>query len=224
MADIFKEIDEELRRDRLEQLWRRHGRLIIAMAAAAVVATAGYAGWQKYSQNRITALSDRYAAAVAAVDPAQGDPAQGDPTLGDPAGAQAGFAALAADGAGYSGLAQLEAAALAAKQDPDAAAKLYDALAADANVSQELRDLAHLLKVMQLVDRGDPAALSAELAPLSADDNPWRFTARELDALIALRTGDQARATELLTKLSDDAMAPGPIRARAAELLAALKG
>lgn len=214
MADIFKEIDEELRRERLEQIWRRHGKLIIAMAAAAVVATAAYAGWQKYNQNRIAALSDRYAAAVAAADPAKGDPA----------GAQAGFAALAEDGDGYAGLAQLEAAALAAKQDPETAAALYDALAADPKVAQELRDLAHLLKVMQLVDHGDPAALSAELAPLSADDNPWRFTARELDALIALRSGDQARATDLLTKLSDDAATPAPIRARAAELLAALKG
>ena len=214
MADIFKEIDEELRRERLEQVWHRHGRLIIAMAAAAVIATAAYAGWQKYNQTRVAALSDRYAAAVAAADPAKGDPAA----------AQAGFQALAADGAGYGGLAQLEAAALAAKQDPEAAAKLYDALAADGSVSQELRDLAHLLKVMQLVDSGDPTALSAELAPLGADDNPWRFTARELDALLALRAGDQARATDLLTKLSDDATTPGPIRARAAELLAALKG
>lgn len=214
MADIFKEIDEELRRERLEQIWHRHGRLIIAMAAAAVVATAAYAGWQKYNQNRVTALSDRYAVAAAAADPEKGDPAA----------AQAGFLALAADGAGYAGLAQLEAAALAAKQDPAAAAKLYDALAADAKVSQELRDLAHLLKAMLLVDTGDPTALSAELAPLSADDNPWRFSARELDALLALRAGDQARATDLLTKLSDDATTPGPIRARAAELLAALKG
>ncbi len=42
MADIFKEIDEELRHDRMVRLWQRHGRLIIALAAAAVVAMAGF--------------------------------------------------------------------------------------------------------------------------------------------------------------------------------------
>jgi hypothetical protein len=40
VADIFKEIDEELRRDRMEQVWRKHGRLIIGLAAAAVVGAA----------------------------------------------------------------------------------------------------------------------------------------------------------------------------------------
>jgi hypothetical protein len=111
-----------------------------------------------------------------------------------------------------------------ARKDPAEAAKLYDALAADTKIAPELRDLAHLLKVMQLLDSGDPAALSGELAPLSAEDNPWRFSARELDALLAIRSGDTARATDLLTKLSDDATTPAPIRARAAELIAALKG
>jgi hypothetical protein len=214
LADIFKEIDEELRRERLEQVWHRHGRLIIGLAAAAVVATAAYVGWQKYQQNRMVELSDRYAAAMAATDP----------EAGDPASAEQGFAAMASEGSGYAGLAQLEAAALAAKRDPAAAAALYDRLAADGGVAPELRDLARLLKVMQLLDSGDPATLSGELAPLGADDNPWRFSARELDALLALRAGDQARATELLTKLSEDATTPAPIRTRATELLAALKG
>lgn len=214
VADIFKEIDEELRRDRFEQVWRQHGRLIIGLAAAAVVAAAAYAGWQKYQQNRSIELSDRYAAAVTAAIPETGDPAR----------AEESFAALAGEGSSYAGLAQLEAAALAAKRDPQAAAALYDQLAADGGVSPELRDLARLLKVMLLVDSGDPATLSGELQPLSADDNPWRFSARELDALLALRSGDQARATELLTKLSDEAATPGPIRMRASELLAALKG
>ena len=214
MTDVFKEIDEELRRERLEQVWRKHGRLIIAMAAAAVVAAAGYAGWQKYHQSQMLAVSDRYALAMAAADPAKGDTAAAEQSL----------AAIAGENSGYRGLAALEAAAVAARTDPGGAAKLFDALAADTNVAPELRDLAHLLKVMQLLDSGDPAALSGELAPLSADDNPWRFSARELDALLAIRTGDTARATDLLTKLSDDATTPAPIRARAAELIAALKG
>ena len=38
MADIFDEIDEELKRDRTQELWAKYGKYVIA-AAAAVVAT-----------------------------------------------------------------------------------------------------------------------------------------------------------------------------------------
>lgn len=213
LADIFQEVDEALRRERVEKLWRRHGKLIIAVAAAAIIGTAGYVGWQKYRANQAAELSDRYAAALAAADPASGDPAA----------AETAFAELSAAGSGYGSLAQLQAAGLKAETDPAAAAALYDKLAADTSAPDELRDLARLLKVMQLVDSGDPAALEAELAPLGAEENPWRFSARELGAVLALKAGDRTRATEILTGLADDVAAPPALRARAAELLAALE-
>jgi hypothetical protein len=214
LADIFKEVEEELRREQYEKLWQRHGKLLIAIAAAAIIGTAAYVGWQKYRANELASLSDRYAAALTLTDPA----------AGDPAAAEAAFAELQDAGRGYGTLAQLQAAGLKSKTDPAAAAALYDRLAADKGAPDELRDLARLLKVMQLVETGDGAALSAELQPLVADTSPWRFTARELQAVLALKAGDRSKATELLTQLSDDVAAPPSLRARAAELLAALKG
>lgn len=213
MTDIFKEVEEELRRERYEKLWQRHGKLVIAVAAAAIIGTAAYVGWQKYRGIQKASLSDRYAAALTMSDPASGDPAA----------AEAAFAALGDAGWGYGTLAQLQAAGLKSKTDPEAAAALYDKLADDGDAPAELRDLARLLKVMQLVESGDPAALEAELQPLLAEENPWRFSARELRAILALKAGDKAQATELLTALSDDVAAPPAMRARAAELLAALK-
>jgi len=51
-------------------------------------------------------------------------------------------------------------------------------------------------------------------------DNPWRHSARELLAVLALHVGDAATAREHLTKLSEDLLAPRSMRKRAGEMLA----
>jgi hypothetical protein len=214
VTDIFKEVEEDLRREKLESLWQRYGRWVIALAVLIVVGTAGSVAWQRYQQHRQIELAEQYGAAVALTDPAKSDLAKAD----------GAFANIADAGGGYGALASLERAAVKAKAgDIDGAVKIYDGLAADGNAPAALRDLAKLLKAMRLVDSGDPATLTASLAPLTAPENPWRFTATELTAILALRSGDQKRATDLFTQLADDQAAPSSLRARAAEMAAALK-
>ncbi len=41
MADIFREIDEEVRRDRAAELWKKYGWLLTGLAVLAVAAMAG---------------------------------------------------------------------------------------------------------------------------------------------------------------------------------------
>ena len=215
MADIFKEVEEDLRREKYEQLWQRYGRWVIALAVLAVLGTAGSVAWQRYQQHREAQLAEQYGAAIALTDPSTGDLAKADAALAN----------IADAGGGYGALASLERAAVKAKAgDIDGAAKIYDAMVADSTTPAALRDLAKLLKVMRLVDSGDPAALTSDLAPLMAPENPWRFTATELTAILALKSGDQKHATELFTQLADDQAAPSGLRARAAEMAAALKG
>ena len=45
MSDIFQEVDEEVRRERLMQLWKRYGNFVIA---AAVIVVLGVGGWRGY--------------------------------------------------------------------------------------------------------------------------------------------------------------------------------
>ena len=48
MADIFREVEEELRRDRAEELWKKYGRYVIALAALVILAVGGVQGWRAY--------------------------------------------------------------------------------------------------------------------------------------------------------------------------------
>ena len=49
VADIFQEVDEEVRREQFKKLWQRYGNLIVAVCALIVVgvgAWRGYEYWQ----------------------------------------------------------------------------------------------------------------------------------------------------------------------------------
>ena len=57
MADIFDEINEDLKRDQMQLVWARYGKIVMAAVAAIVLLVAlrqGYAAWQT-SQAEVSA-------------------------------------------------------------------------------------------------------------------------------------------------------------------------
>jgi hypothetical protein len=214
LADIFREVDEDLRRDRLSALWQRYGKYVIAFAVAVVLLTAANVGWQKWSESRRIEQSERYLAAMQPLE---------DGNEAAAANALAGFADDA--GSGYATLARLQEAAARAKLgDTAGAVQVYDALADDDGIEPLYTELAVVLSAMHQLDTGDPQALRGRLTPIAAADSPWRHSAKELLGLLALRSGDMAGATEMFQQLADDPDAPQSARARAAELLASVQG
>jgi hypothetical protein len=212
MSDIFREIDEELRRDNLGKLWTRYGGYIIGLAVLAVVATGAVTGWRWYQDRVARAESVRYAAAVDLARQNQ---------LTQAADA---FKALASDaGSGPAVLARLQAAGLTAKagDEPKAVADLK-AIAQDPSVDQIYRDLATLSAALHELASADPQSIIAEVTPLTAEGNAWRSTALEITALAQLRAGDKEKAREIYKALTDDLTAPQGLRARAAEMITAL--
>jgi len=208
MTDIFREVDEALREDRVKAIWKRYGTLIIAGAVAIVVATAAVVGWRSYSQSQAQSQTR------ALVDAQQ-------QAAADPKNAASIYAAVAADSsADRAALARL----LEARADLDAgkrdeAGKIYQQIAGESGVNPVVRDLARLYSVMARLDDGDPAALNDELAPLAADGSPWRAPAREMQGLLALRQKDTAKAREIFEALSKDPASPPGVRSRADQLL-----
>lgn len=214
MADIFQEIEEDLRRERMKRLWDRYGLIVVGAVLALALAAAGWQGWRWYERNERAKAAERFAAALATA------------ARGEHAAAIEAFAGLGRDGPkGYRLLARLqEAAGRGAQGDRAGAVGIYESLAADTALPPLYRDLAVLLSVLHQANDGDSRALAARLEPLAADGAPFRHTAREVQAALALRRGDRAAAEGLLRRLAEDATAPDGARRRAAELLASLKG
>ena len=111
---------------------------------------------------------------------------------------------------------------LAGDKQTQAAAEAYADLAQDPGVDAVYRDLAVILGAFHEINGPGTGDLNARLAPLTADGNPWRHSAKELTAVLAVRTGDRTKARALFTDLAADATAPQGIRARASEMLAIL--
>jgi hypothetical protein len=133
------------------------------------------------------------------------------------------FAVIAKEGGGYGTLAAFEAAEqLAKSDDKKAAIAAYDELAGRSGLDPELRDLATLYSVMLGLGDGDPKSAIERLKPLAAPGALWRSTALELTATAQLKSGDAKTALESYKSLADDLTAPQGVRARAAEMVAAL--
>jgi hypothetical protein len=212
MSEIFREIDDELRRENYAKLWARYGRYIVGLVVLLIVATAGFVGCRAYEARQQRAESVRYAAALDLVKKGQLAPAAD------------AFALLAREGrAGLAALSRLQEAALRTQAgDQQAASAAYKALATDSSVDASYRDLATLLLGLQDLKAADPKVAIADVASLTAATNPWRFSALEVTALADLRAGDRAAARTLYKQLADDLAAPSGLRARAAEMSAAL--
>ena len=211
MSDIFREIDEELRRDNLLKLWSRYGRHIVVLVVLVLVAAGSIVAWRDHQLSERRAQSMRYSSALSLVRD------------GKDAEAAKVFAVIAPEGGGYATLASFEEAELLAKSgDRKGAAAAYDRIAETGGLDPVFRQLATLLSVMQGLPDTDPHSVIDRLAPMTSPGNPWRSTALELTAAARLKAGDKSGALDVYKTLADDLAAPQGTRARAAEIAAAL--
>ena len=219
MADIFDEVSEDLRAERAQALLRRYGVLLVVLAVLVVAGVSGWQFWRWRTQEQAAATGQAY---MAAARDAGGAPAGASDAAKD--GAAAAFAAVAAKAPeGYRTLARLREAGLRATGgDLPGALGLWNQVSADTAADPLLRGLADLQWVQHQVDTGEPAAVEGRLAPLLAPGNPWRPLALESEAWLALRTGQDARARDILKGLRTDAAVPDGVRSRANGLLTRL--
>jgi hypothetical protein len=209
VADIFHEVDEEIRRERMKKLWERYGNLIVTIAFVIVAGVAGWRGYEWWESRKAAEAGASFEAAAALA--AEGKHEE----------AEATFAKIAAEGTtGYRILARFREAAELALRDPAAAIKAYDALTADPSIGQTMQDLAAVRIGLLLADTAPYDEVRARLEPLTANDRPFRHTAREILALSAWRVGDRKAAAHWFDLITTDVETPAGTRARVDTLIA----
>ena len=210
MADIFHEVNEEVRRERLQQLWDRYNIYIIGLAVLIVVGVGAWRGYEWWMAKQAAAAGAKFEAAMMLSE--QGKHEQ----------AEKAFAQLVTQApAGYRVLARFRSAAELEHLKPADAVKAYDRLAADSSLSQTLRDLAALRAGMLVVDKASLADMKKRLDPLADSNRAFRASAREMLALSAWHHHDFKTARHYIDMLMGDAGTPPGTRGRA-QLLSAL--
>jgi hypothetical protein len=209
LADIFHEVDEEVRRERLRKLWERYSALILFAAVALVAAVAGWRGYEYYQAQRAAEAGAQFEAALALAEGGKSEEAA------------AAFDKIAQTGTpGYRVLARLRAASVTAARDKAAAVKDFDAIASDTSVDANFRELAAIRAGFVLVDNAALSDMEQRLEPLTGASRTFRHSARELLALSAFRAKDAAAIKRWADMIVNDAESPAGMRGRIEALLA----
>lgn len=206
--DVFREVDEDYRRDRMAAFWKRYG---LAFAVAVVLALIIAGGIQYY----FSQVQAEKAAQTSQLEALMSE-------------AQPGSEAKVADelvsyasrvDESHAVLARIMAASLRQHAGQlDAAAALYHQIADGPGEDQSLKDLAVVRLGYLAVDQPNPEPLIPRLQALIAKNSPWRYSAREAIALLTAKAGKREEAAKMLTDLANDAGAPQDIVGRARAL------
>jgi hypothetical protein len=209
VSDIFREIDEEVRREQFIKLWERYGVLIVAACVLLVAAVVGWRVYEWQQNHKAAEAGAKFEAAVALA------------SQGKTKEAGEAFGQLAADGtASYRMLAKFREAAEQANHDPKAAIAAYDQLAADSSIGKMFQDLAALRAGTLLVDTASYGDIKQRLEPLTAPDRAFRHSARATLALAAWRAKDAAAMKQWSDMVLADADTPTGVRGQVQMLLA----
>jgi hypothetical protein len=207
---LAREIEDDLRRERLLQLWDKYGTYVLVAALAVVVGVGGYKFYENRKAEANAAASTRYI--IGLRDFAMNKPGEAQKTLEDlAANAPKGYATLSRLRlAGYDQGAGNVAEATSA----------YEDIAKDRNIDPILADYAQLQIALLKLDTASFTELKNRLTPLASDKNPWRFSARELLGMAAYKSGSTAEARNYFQRVIGDRTAPPGVAERARTMLA----
>jgi hypothetical protein len=207
---FIREIEEEVRREKLTTLWNTYGKWAIGCLAAFVLLVAG---WQWYSAFKVDQAQKAGAQFEEAIAQLEGDNKKDGLAL---------LELLTKEGSpAHATLARLQLAAVYRKAgEMDKAAALYMAVADDTTADQLLRSFAKLQNATLKVDNGTWTDTKNRLNDLANDVSPWRYTARELLGLAAFKHKKWSEAKEAYSNLLADTGAPPTIKQRAQMALA----
>jgi hypothetical protein len=209
MSDIFREVDEDLRREQFKKLWDRFGGYVIGLAVLIVVGVSAYKAWEWWEQSQAAATGDRFLSALELSEAGKHDEAI------------AALDAIATDGSGdYPMLAIFRSAGeKAVAGDKDGAVAAYDSIAQRSGLPPLVADLARIRAALILVDSQSPQELQSRIGDLAETGNPWRHTAREILGLAAYRTNDLAAARDYFDEIVNDQESGQGVRQRAQLML-----
>jgi hypothetical protein len=209
---FLREVDENLRRDRMRDFAKRYGTWLIAAVVLFLAASGGWIYWQHYQQQR----SERQVEQLAQV--------YKDIGTGSTTGAAQQLDTLSNSGRKAVGAsAKFVRAALALQQnDLKGATTRYRDLAADDSLPQPYRDIALIRQTALEFDQIPPQEVISRLAPLAKPGTPLFGTAGEMTAMAMIKQGNKAEAGRLLAAIAKDKSVPEPIRDRTLQIAGSL--
>jgi hypothetical protein len=202
---LWREIEEEVRRERFAKLWNKYGTYLIAAGALLIVAVAGFQYYRNMSARAAEEAGAKFEAARDLI--ADKKPEEAAKMLSEITASKAG---------GYAALADLQLAGMQAKEGKSAEAlATYEALANNTSADPLLRGFARLQAAALRLGEADFTEMQNRLTDLAGDSSPWRGTARELLGVSAFKAGKIDEARKYMEQILADQTSSQAARERA---------
>jgi len=192
MSEIFREVDEMMRQERIEKIWQDYGNYIIGFVVAVILITAGVSGFNTWNRHVKMNQTDRVLALLDAPSFPQ------NVTEADLSDMRAGAQAIT----------RLKAAAAFAEEgDKEQALTLYEAVAKDKSAPADLRELGILMNV-RLSAQQEGSNADVMLEQLNSvwrnTSSPWtHYALLEAAAIQANHKDNYAAALEYLQRIKN---------------------
>ena len=208
MVDVFGEVDEQLRSERLRTFIQRALPVFIAAMVLSVLIVVAVWGYGQYRTSQSAKASQAYGAALETL------------AKNDEAKAFDQFGVLAKGSGAYAAMALMQQAGIRMDQNkPAEAAQLFDK-AAGASKSAMIADAATLKAAYALLDTAPLAQMVERLTPLTKPERPYHIQALEALAMAKLAAGQTAEAKAGLVQMSNLLDTPDSARQRAQAIIA----
>jgi hypothetical protein len=209
---FYREVDEELRRDQVGQIWERYRWLIVGGVAFVLFAVAGFIWWQNQSQARAAGQAEALVEALGKMQ--KGEGAQAEPKIAEIE--QSGIAGYRAAGLFSRANLMVESGNVAG------AVQVLQRIASDEGLAEPYRHAALVRQTALEFDRLQPAQIVQRLQPLAQRGQPWFGSAGELVAFAHVRQQRLDLAGPIFVAIAADETVPESIRSRAVQMAGAL--
>lgn len=208
---LLREVEEELRRERMQKIWEKYGSLIIGGLVAFVLAIGGLQYYRTSMKEAAEKAGAQFSEALRLSEQNKLDEK-----------AQEKFKRLAAGANdGYATLAKLNLAGADAEAGKTSEAiKQFEAIVSDSSADPILRDFATLQIVSLQMGEANYTEIASRLEPLTKPSAAFRTNALELEGLAAFKAGKFDVAREKLEPLLIDQDASQQLQERVRVMLA----
>jgi hypothetical protein len=209
---FLREVDENLRRDRMETFAKIYGKWLIAAVVLFLAAVGSYLFWQNKQQEKAAAQTEELTSIYNDIGAGKVDSAKKRLQPLENAGNDIVRA-----------LALLTEAAIALDSNDRATALAkYRAVNNDSGLPEPYRNLALIRSTALEFDQMKPEDVVSRLEPLTKPGDPWFGSAGELTAMAYLKQGQKDKAARLFAAIANDKQVPDTIRTRAAQIAGTL--
>ncbi len=209
---LFREVSEDVEKEQLLQFWKKHGKKAVIATSCVMTIVLSILGYNLYRNWSIETNALLYSDAIAK-------------SLHNPDSAVKTYNELIEeDSDGFALLSRIQKAALMLDEgkEDEGFAELK-AIGVDESIPSPFRNLAKTVLAYHLLDKeGKDTEIIELVTPLASEDSLWRGSAREIMALISIKSGDKAKAKELLNQNASDAKLPDSFKVRAREMLSVM--